>query len=58
MYSEAVSLLKQLIATPSFSREEKDTADVIERFLTQKNIKAYRKGNNIWAKNAYYTEGG
>jgi acetylornithine deacetylase len=54
---DAISLLKKLIATQSFSREEDKTADIIEAFFKEKNIPTERKGNNIWAKNAFYTEG-
>ncbi len=53
--NEAITLLKKLIATPSFSREEDQTADIIEAFLKGKNIPTQRKGNNIWAKNAHFT---
>jgi acetylornithine deacetylase len=52
-----IKLLQDLIATPSFSREEDKTADIIQRFFQNKNIPTERKGNNIWAKNAFYTEG-
>ena len=54
---EAISLLKKLIATQSFSREEDKTADIIEAFFKEKSIPTERKGSNIWAKNAFYTEG-
>lgn len=57
MKNEAIELLKKLIATQSFSREEDKTADIIEAFFKEKNIPTQRKGNNIWAKNAHYTEG-
>ena len=46
---EAIALLKQLIATPSFSREENKTADLLEAFLRDHGITARRKGNNVWA---------
>ncbi|MDO7886581.1 M20 family metallo-hydrolase [Hymenobacter cheonanensis] len=46
---EAISLLIKLIQTPSFSREEADTAASIEEFLAQHNIAAQRQGNNVWA---------
>ena len=36
----AISLLKGLIATPSFSKEEDNTADLIENFL-QSNLNEY-----------------
>ena len=51
---EAVSLLKQLIAIPSFSRDEEGTADLLEQFLIEKGVKIHRKLNNIWAFNKYF----
>jgi len=51
---EAISLLKRLIATPSFSKEEQQTAEIIADFLLFKNIQFSRKGNNIWATNRYF----
>ncbi len=56
LFDEAVELLKKLIATPSFSREESQTAALIEHFFAQKNIPTQRKGNNIWAKNHFFNE--
>ena len=52
---EMVSLLRQLISIPSFSREEMYTADQLERFFKEKNIPTLRKGNNIRAKNLFFT---
>ncbi len=46
--TEAVELLKKLIATPSLSREEADAADLIVAFFESKGFKPNRKGNNIW----------
>jgi acetylornithine deacetylase len=54
LYSEAVILLKDLISTPSFSKEENDTADILMAFFTKHDIKYARVGNNIYAKNRYY----
>ena len=54
---EVLNLLQNLIKTPSFSREETATADIIEQFFQQKQIPTARKGNNIWAKNRHFTEG-
>lgn len=54
LYQEAVSLLKKLIATPSFSKEEQITADIIERFLESKGIRTKTHLNNIWAQNLYF----
>jgi acetylornithine deacetylase/succinyl-diaminopimelate desuccinylase-like protein len=47
----AVNLLEQLIAIPSFSKEEDKTATVLEGFLKQQGIPSQRKGNNVWALN-------
>jgi acetylornithine deacetylase len=47
--TDAIGLLKQLLATPSFSREEAGTADLLMQFLTQHGIPAQRQGNNVWA---------
>jgi len=57
LYSEAIDLLKQLIAIPSFSKEESKTADCLENFLQQKNIKANRFLNNVWATNKNFDPG-
>lgn len=56
LFEEAVELLKKLIAIPSFSREENETAMLIESFFAQKNIPTQRKGNNIWAKNRFFNK--
>ena len=54
LYNDAVELLKQLIATPSFSKEEDKTATVIETFLQEKNIPTHRYLNNVWATNKFF----
>ncbi len=46
---KAIALLQQLIATPSFSRQEDQTAAIIADFLDQQGIPCKRAGNNIWA---------
>jgi acetylornithine deacetylase len=53
-YMEAVALLQQLIAIPSFSKEEDKTATVIEGYLRSKDIPAHRLQNNVWAQNKYF----
>lgn len=50
----AVQLLKTLIATPSFSKEEDKTADIIAQFLIQQSVSIQRELNNVWAFNKYY----
>jgi acetylornithine deacetylase len=47
--NEAIALLKQLIAIPSFSKEEDKTAEGIEQFLSAKGASPQRQGNNVWA---------
>jgi len=47
--NETISLLKKLIQTPSMSREENLTADIIYIYLKSKNIQAKRIGNNIFS---------
>ncbi len=54
LYNDAVALLKQLIATPSFSKEENDTAEILMQFFEQRGVEHARVGNNIYAKNKYY----
>lgn len=54
LYTGAIRLLQQLIATPSFSRQEQDTADIVQQFFTEKNIPAKRLLNNVWACNQYF----
>ena len=53
----AITLLQQLIAIPSFSREEDKTALVLEQFFKQHDIHAERKGHNVWARNKYFQAG-
>ncbi|HEY4335928.1 MAG TPA: M20 family metallo-hydrolase [Puia sp.] len=53
----AIGLLRQLIATPSFSKEEDQTATIIEKMLAEKGIPVHRLQNNIWAKNKYFDAG-
>jgi acetylornithine deacetylase len=50
----ALELLKQLIPTPSISREENKTADLLEHFLQENGVETHRKLNNIWAYNKYF----
>ncbi|MBU4537893.1 MAG: M20 family metallo-hydrolase [Weeksellaceae bacterium] len=54
--NDARNFLIELIETPSLSKEEENTATIIENYLHLKNIPFQRKGNNIWAKNLYFDE--
>ena len=52
--NDAIDLLKSLISTPSLSKEEDDTADIIQQFLRQNGVSVSRQLNNIWAKNEHF----
>lgn len=54
---EAIALLKQLIAIPSFSEEEDETAAAIDAWLKKHGVATKRQYNNIYAFNKYYEEG-
>ena len=54
LHDIAIELLKQLIATPSFSREEDKTAELLISFFQQQGITTHRKGNNVWAVNQHF----
>ncbi|WP_338875638.1 M20 family metallo-hydrolase [Spirosoma sp. SC4-14] len=54
--ADALALLKRLIATQSFSRQEDQTALLIEDFFRQNQIPFQRLKNNIWAKNLHFDE--
>jgi acetylornithine deacetylase len=56
LHKDAIHLLKQLIATPSFSKEEDNTADILEQFLESKGVHTNVYLKNIWARNKYYDE--
>lgn len=54
LFQQATQLLQQLIATPSFSKEENVTAEIINRFLVDQGVQTHRKMNNIWAWNQHF----
>lgn len=51
---EALSILKDLIRTPSLSKSEDKTADILQAYLDEKAVTTHRKGNNIWAFHREY----
>ncbi|GAB3645882.1 M20 family metallo-hydrolase [Echinicola sediminis] len=51
---DAKQLLQQIIETPSLSREEENTAQLLADFLVKKGIKVNRKQNNVWAVNRHF----
>ena len=54
--SDAVELLKKLIATPSVSRNEKDAADIMEQTIRSYGFKTQREANNLWIIDPHYDE--
>ncbi len=53
-YSVAINLLRELITTPSFSKEEAKTADLIESCLQAFGCNTDRKKYNVWAHNRHF----
>lgn len=47
---DAVWLLRQLVAIPSFSREEDQAADLIFAHMESLQLEPQRVGNNVWAQ--------
>jgi acetylornithine deacetylase len=56
LQKEAIALLKILIETQSFSKEEHSTADLLSVWLDQKGIAVRRDMNNVWAVNKYFDD--
>jgi acetylornithine deacetylase/succinyl-diaminopimelate desuccinylase-like protein len=54
LFEDALNLLQEMIATPSFSKEEEEVSFVIEDFFERRHIHTYRRMNNIWVKNRYF----
>lgn len=48
LYHTATNLLQQLIAIPSFSRTEDNTAEALSNFFTDRGLKPQILGNNVW----------
>ena len=46
----ALALLQRLISVPSISRQENETADILENFLKEQGCITFRKGNNVWTR--------
>lgn len=50
-----IELLQHLIATPSYSREEARTADILATFLEQAGVqKVQRLHNNVWVRSRHF----
>ncbi len=57
LYNDAIQLLSQLVATPSFSKEEHKTANTIANFLESKGQSVKRFNNNVWVVHPDYRKG-
>lgn len=55
--NDAISLLKKLIETQSFSSEEDGTATYIEDWFKRYQVDYKRTQHNVWAVNKYFDEG-
>jgi acetylornithine deacetylase len=56
LYKNAVELLKKLISTPSFSKEEDQTFAILSDFFIQNGVDFHTKGYNIWANNKHFDQ--
>lgn len=56
LVENSTQLLKKLIATPSFSKEEDETAEILQHFFEDQDIPTKHHKNNIWATNKYFDE--
>lgn len=54
LYLDSFLLLEQLVRTPSFSKEEEKTAELLQHHFTALGIPAQRMFNNVWAVNKFY----
>jgi acetylornithine deacetylase len=52
--ADAIELLKKLIATPSFSKEEDNSSALIKNFLDNQQTKPEQHLYNIWVRNKYF----
>src|SRR5262245_55700172 len=57
LQGEAISLLKELIATPSFSKEEDNSSALIRQFLETHGVKTEQYLYNVWAGNKFFDPG-
>jgi acetylornithine deacetylase len=56
LQEDALGLLKKLIGTPSFSREEDKTSEILEKFFLERNIVAQKYLYNVWAVNKSFDD--
>lgn len=51
---DSINLLRELIKTPSLSREEDQTAAILKSFFKEHKIRFQEKANNVWAYNLHF----
>ncbi len=51
---QAITLLKKLISTASFSKQEENTFKILSEFLRENHISFQSYMNNIWCQNKYF----
>ncbi len=54
LQSDAIELLKGLIKIESFSKQENNTADLLNQFLVDRGVSTERLKNNVWAFNKHF----
>ena len=54
IFDDIFALLKDLIRTPSLSKQEDQTAALLRKFLEERGIAVQREKNNVWALNRHY----
>jgi len=54
--SESIGLLKAMVGIPSFSREEKEVADLLEATFSIWGLNPSRIGNNLWMRNKEWSD--
>ncbi len=52
---EAITLLQNLVRTPSLSKQENETADILKNYLQTYCEQVQILENNVWVKNKYYS---
>ena len=57
MTPDSVTLLRQLIAMPSLSREEDGTATLLYDWLSERLPTVHRSGNNVYARSRHWVAG-
>ncbi|MCP9234691.1 M20 family metallo-hydrolase [Lewinella sp. JB7] len=54
--NDSLDLLARLIETPSLSRQEDRTADLIEHYLGDLGLIPHRHGNNVWIRSRQWRD--